>query len=142
MPHAIRLNSAWEVRPLSETPASATDVVEIVRSTKGAGRINLPCNNLAAEITLADESHAGWLLTRRFNRPSNLAVDQPVTLVIAGVPEETTLYLNDALLSGDGSQFPIRDLLRDNNRLDVVLGASISLAAADFRLEIEESATS
>ena len=138
--HAIRLNSAWEIRWLTEDPPQDCDLRELFRRGKSAVRVNLPSTGIAAP-----QACVATLATRRFNRPSNVTSLQAIHLHLKHLPADTRIYFNGALVEAlrpEGAEIaslPITALLQDNNRLDLMLPDAGFLGVGDVRLIITDA---
>ena len=142
-PHVIRLNRVWELRVLAETLQDDTEVGELLAVTPLDARVDLPWHPEANEV----DRMAGdlpLLLTRRFNRPSNLTSEQAVFVKIAPRSLGQRAYFNGEILEqtagrqleADCVVHKISEQLRDNNRLDLAVQDRAMLTQADVRLVI------
>jgi len=145
--HVIRLNRVWELRRVRERPAGAAAVEEAM-AQPAEGRIDLPWAESDDEAP-AGQGGGGWLLlTRRFNRPSNLQPEQPVYLAIEPAPNESAadIYFNRrALELAAGQRTPdgallhaVNHRMEDNNRVDIVADGAASPPTFRVRLLIQE----
>ena len=138
--HAIRLNGAWELRCLPHWPNDHASLSALAGAVDTVGRVNLPC---AEPVDRSTADDTVLLLTRRFNRPSNLSPGQPITLLIEGLPADAALYFNGAAMEVGAhhatTKLPIGQRLADNNRLDLVLRSDAFLRQGSVRLVITDA---
>lgn len=136
-PHVIRLNRAWDVRSGATDAIDARQIEKLVTETESAQRIDLPCSE-----SLEPQ---GLVLSRRFNRPSNLSDDQPTMLAVAPASLVDNIYVNgeqpvamDTHEPGEHFRFGLTGKLQRFNRIDIANPPAETLAEADIRLLIYE----
>jgi hypothetical protein len=130
--HIIRLRGPWEYRVLAvdTTTASPPDATQ---ATLPAGRIPMPAD---WGQPLGADFHGRVEYTRSFNRPTGLAAEQRVELVLAGLDAFGSATFNQQPLGeippgGAAARFNIGPLLLDRNTLVV----EVELPRSDERAD-------
>lgn len=150
--HVIRLNRAWEVRSLSVSRPTCDDVARATKRPARA-RIDLPVDDDAWR-QLCDDVPVGGpaepnaeavcsqiLLSRKFNRPSNLDGGLRVEIHLQPASLVAMALLNGQTLTPDGEGewlAGVENRLADYNRLDLLVASPASLRKAGARLLIHD----
>ena len=143
-PHVIRLNRAWELRAIARHPADETELKRTLSETESRVKVDFPWSPEGADSRQI-EVDSILLLTRRFNRPSNLSPDQMVFLRIAPEALGQSVWFNGKPMQKAASEelghvaCQVSGFLRSSNRLDIVCEDQSALAELNVRLIIYES---
>ena len=108
-PHIIRLRGPWQYEPLVRLCLDPDGQAVPGADLPPAGRVTLPAD---WSRTLGADFRGRVRYVRRFGRPTNLAVDQAVWLVCAGVDQSAQAWLNGRPLGQwQGYHQPVRFLV-------------------------------
>ena len=131
-PHVIRLAGIWEIAPPFDDAAGDRGVLDNRASLDAIEWTRVRLDRLESEGL----PFAPGACRRRFNRPTNLAVDQPVYLEWIGLRQGTHILLNGRLsaeIAGGAETVRLRidDRLSERNEALLVLSLRQSLSEDD-----------
>ena len=122
-PHIIRLHGAWQYEPLAFTrwgPAGG-ESVDLPGDLPPTGTVKIPADWAA---TLGPTFRGRVLYKRRFGRPSNLAQNERIDLVLHKINGLATITLNgnqlgETKIGESACRFELTTLLLPRNELHI-----------------------